>query len=85
MLRVGLLRIGLSASWLSDAQVCITLNTNDGGSPALTIEIPWTSRKASYDCVPAHSEQNSDPKLVQAIVRAHTWLADLKSGRFLIG
>jgi DNA invertase Pin-like site-specific DNA recombinase len=67
---------------LGDAQVCIALNTKDGGSPAQTIEIPWTSNKPSYDCVPAHKEHKPDPKLIQAIVRAHAWLADLKSGGF---
>jgi site-specific DNA recombinase len=33
--------------------------------------------------VPAPSKPKPDPKLVQAIVRAHAWLADLKNGRFL--
>jgi len=28
--------------------------------------------------VPAHSEHKPDPKLIQAIVRAHAWLTDLR-------
>jgi hypothetical protein len=67
---------------LSDAKIRITLNAQDSESPAPTIEIPWTSNKASYDCVPAPSKPKPDMKLVQAIVRAHAWLADLKNGRF---
>jgi site-specific DNA recombinase len=67
---------------LSDTQIRVTLNAKDGAPPAPTIEIPWTSNKASYDCVPAPSEPKPDPKLVQAIARAHAWLADLKNGRF---
>jgi len=68
---------------LSNTQIRITLNAMDGGSPAPTIEIPWTSDKASDDCVPPYSEHKPDPKLVQAVVRAHVWVADLKNGRFL--
>jgi site-specific DNA recombinase len=67
---------------LSETHVRVTLNAKDGGSPAPTIEIPRTSNKASYDCVPVHSEHKPDMKLVQAIVRAHAWQADLKNGRF---
>jgi site-specific DNA recombinase len=67
---------------LSGAHIRVTLNAKDGSSPARTIEIPRTSHKASYECVPAPSEPKLDPKRVQAIVRAHAWLADLKNGRF---
>jgi len=67
---------------LRDTQIRVTVNAKDSDSPAPTIEIPWTSNKPSFDCVPAHSEHKPDPKLVQAIVRAHAWLADLKNGRF---
>jgi site-specific DNA recombinase len=67
---------------LGDTQIRVTLNAKDSDSPVPAIEIPWTSNKVSYDCVPAHSEPKPDPKLVQAIARAHAWLADLKNGRF---
>jgi site-specific DNA recombinase len=67
---------------LSDSQIRVTLNARGRASPVATVKIPWTSNKTNYDCVPAHSEHKPDPKLVQAIVRAHAWLADLKNGRF---
>jgi len=67
---------------LSDTQIRVTLNASGQASPAATVKIPWRSTKVSCDCVPAHSEQKPDMKLVQAIVRAHAWLADLKNGRF---
>jgi hypothetical protein len=67
---------------LSDTQIRVTLNARGRASPAATVKIPWTPNKTSYDCVPTHSEHKPDPKLVQAIVRAHAWLADLKNGRF---
>jgi len=67
---------------LSDTQIRVTLNAKDSDPPAPAIEIPWRSNKVSYDCVPAHSKPRPDLKLVQAIVRAHAWLADLKNGRF---
>jgi site-specific DNA recombinase len=68
---------------LGDTQIRVTLNARGRASPAATVKIPWTSDKTTYDCVPAHSEHKPDLKLVQAIVRAHAWLADLKNGRFL--
>jgi site-specific DNA recombinase len=67
---------------LSDTRIRVTVNAKDSDSSATAIEIPWTSKNASYDCLPAHSEPKPDPKLVQAIMRAHVWLADLKNGRF---
>jgi site-specific DNA recombinase len=66
---------------LSDAQIRVTLK-DAGSPPAPTIDIPWTSNKASYNYGPAPSEQKQDPKLVQAVVRAHVWLTNLKNGRF---
>jgi DNA invertase Pin-like site-specific DNA recombinase len=54
--------------------------------PAYTgrpIEIPWKRAKANAAIVIESTEQKtSDPKLLQAIVRAHAWLNDLTSGRF---
>lgn len=52
--------------------------------PAYTgrsIEIPWKVAKANATTVIEPTDQSkSDPKLLQAIVRAHAWLNDLKSG-----
>ncbi len=47
------------------------------------IEIPW---QASVKNIPALAPSLSDidqpdPKLLQAIVRAHAWLRDLQSGK----
>lgn len=53
--------------------------------PAYTerpIEIPWRLAKTNAATVIEPTGQNtSDPKLLQAIVRAHAWLNDLTSGR----
>jgi hypothetical protein len=67
---------------LSDTRIRVTVNAKDSDSPAPAIEIPRTSDKASCHCVPAHSERKPDPKLLQVMVRAQAWLADLKNGRF---
>jgi DNA invertase Pin-like site-specific DNA recombinase len=54
--------------------------------PAYTgrpIEIPWTPAKTNAATVIESTGQNkSDPKLLQAIVRASAWLNDLKSGHY---
>jgi DNA invertase Pin-like site-specific DNA recombinase len=61
------------------------INTNHirvAMKPAYTgrpIEIPWKATKAI--AVTVTDQSKSDPKLLQAIVRAHAWLNDLKSGR----
>jgi DNA invertase Pin-like site-specific DNA recombinase len=47
------------------------------------IETPWELAKTSAATVIEPTDKNkSDPKLVQAIVRAHAWLNELTSGRY---
>jgi site-specific DNA recombinase len=53
-----------------------------GRSKPATIEVPWTRTKAGQIHPPSTREGERDQKLVQAVVRAHVWLSDLKSGRF---
>jgi len=68
---------------LSDSSVCITLNSRtQEGDTSNSISIPWTRNKVSYGLVPPSAERKADPKLLQAIVRAHAWLAHLRSGHF---
>lgn len=54
--------------------------------PAYTerpIEIPWRLAKTNAAAVIEPTDQSqSDPKLLQAIVRAHAWLNDLTSCRY---
>lgn len=45
--------------------------------------IPWQPRQpSSASIVEADGERQTDPKLVQAIVRAHSWLRDLQNSKF---
>jgi hypothetical protein len=47
------------------------------------IEIPWKLAKTNAATVIEPTDQSkSDPKLLQAIVRAHAWLNELTSGRY---
>ena len=65
---------------LSSNHIKIAMKPAYAGRP---IEVPWASAKADVATVIEPKEQaKSDPKFVQALVRAHTWLSDLKSGRF---
>ena len=70
---------------LSETIVRITLKsekaTASGGLPT-TIEVPWTRTKASHTHALAPPDRKPDQKLLQAVVRAHAWLAELKSERF---
>jgi DNA invertase Pin-like site-specific DNA recombinase len=69
---------------LSDALVRITFKSEgqaEGSSPE-TLEIQRTPTKVSHTHSLPPSDGKPDQKLLQAIVRAHAWLADLKSGRF---
>jgi site-specific DNA recombinase len=69
---------------LSDTLVRIFFksgNQTNSSSPT-TIEIPWIRAKASHTHQLPSPDRNPDQKLLQAIVRAHAWLADLRSGRF---
>ena len=63
--------------------VRITVKSEDqaDSSSANSLEIPWDPTKACRTHVPP-SDGAPDQKLLQAIVRAHAWLADLQSGRF---
>jgi hypothetical protein len=65
--------------------VRITFTSEDhqaDGSSAQTLEIPWAPTKASRTHAPPPSDGKADQKLLQAVVRAHAWLADLQNGRF---
>jgi DNA invertase Pin-like site-specific DNA recombinase len=47
------------------------------------IEIPWKLAKTnSATVIEPTGQSKPDPKLLQAIVRAHTWLYELTSGRY---
>ncbi len=46
------------------------------------IEIPWVRQTSDISLIhPTMSETKTDPKLLQAVVRAHVWLNDLHDGR----
>jgi DNA invertase Pin-like site-specific DNA recombinase len=64
--------------------VRITFTSEDeaDGSSANTLEIAWDPTKAGRTHLPPPSDGKSDQNLLQAVVRAHAWLADLQSGRF---
>jgi DNA invertase Pin-like site-specific DNA recombinase len=70
---------------LGETLVRITLKsekaTASGGLPP-TIEVPWTRTKASHTHALPPPDRKPDQKLLQAVVRAHAWLAELNSGRF---
>jgi DNA invertase Pin-like site-specific DNA recombinase len=68
---------------LSDTLIGITIHPEEAskGSKATTVNIPWAPNKVRYGCAPDRSERKPDAKVLQAVVRAHAWLADLKSGR----
>jgi len=47
------------------------------------MDLPWTGAKATSTHVqPADTRDKSDQRLLEAVVRAKAWLADLSSGRF---
>lgn len=48
------------------------------------IDIPWQApiKNALAPAPPSANTDQPDPKLLQAIVRAHTWLRDLQCGKF---
>jgi hypothetical protein len=54
--------------------------TASGGLPT-TIEVPRARTKASHTHALAPPDRKPDQKLLQAVVRAHAWLAELKSER----
>jgi hypothetical protein len=69
---------------IGTALVRISLDAGDQGdrSQPATIEIPWSRTEESFAQPSSCEESKTDQKLLQAVVRAHAWLADLKSGRF---
>ena len=52
------------------------------GSPNETIEIPWTRKITKGFKVVSPPCGEADHKVLQAVARAHAWLADLTSGRY---
>jgi site-specific DNA recombinase len=70
---------------LSERVIRVTLRSeNDAvGAPPAVIEIEQNQTKSNHSCsLPADTQRKPDEKLLQAVVRAHAWLADLQSGRF---
>jgi len=70
---------------LSESVIRVTLRSeNDAvGAPPAVIEIEQNQTKSNHSCsLPADTQRKPDQKLLQAVVRAHAWLADLQSGRF---
>jgi site-specific DNA recombinase len=69
---------------LSESLIRISLAPGEltGRSKPATIEIPWTRTEAGQAHPPPITKGQPDQRLVQAVVRAHVWLSDLKSGRF---
>jgi hypothetical protein len=61
----------------------VTFKSDDqaDGSSASTLEIPWAPTKAGHTHL-LPPDGKPEQKLLQAVVRAHAWLADLQSGRF---
>lgn len=58
------------------------IGTNSG-TPE-TIEIPWQApvKNGPIPPPPSPNAAPSDSKLLQAVVRAHAWLRDLKGGKY---
>jgi hypothetical protein len=75
-------RIELVVIGKSLVRITFTSEDQADGSSAETLEIPWDPTKASRTHLPPPSDGKPDHKLLQAVVRAHAWLADLESGRF---
>jgi DNA invertase Pin-like site-specific DNA recombinase len=69
---------------LGKTLVRITFNSKDqaDNSPR-TVDIPWTRTRPSHTHVqPADTGRKPNQKLLEAVVRARAWLADLATGRF---
>jgi site-specific DNA recombinase len=63
--------------------IVVTLSsTGTDGSPTETINIPWASKKPDRpDTSALPRDREPDQKLLQAVVRAHAWLADVANDR----
>lgn len=44
--------------------------------------VPWQPRQAGSVIIESNAAREPDPKLVQAVVRAHGWLRDLQNNKF---
>jgi site-specific DNA recombinase len=64
---------------VSDGRIHVALKQPKGKRGP--IEIPWTPSPKGAAQVVTPSETMVDQKLVKSIIRAHTWLQDLSSGR----
>src|SRR5262249_37442764 len=64
--------------------VRITLNSGDQANPSSeTVDVAWTRAKAANTQVRSvNIHPKPDQKLLEAVVRARAWLADLTTGRF---
>jgi hypothetical protein len=66
---------------LDQKHVVITLKSENGSEP---IEVPWSHRKtrelAQIDEARSNGHRPPNPRLVQAIIRAHVWLKLLTDG-----
>ncbi|MDR6303298.1 DNA invertase Pin-like site-specific DNA recombinase [Nitrobacter vulgaris] len=71
---------GVDRAVINRNHIWIAMKPAYAGRP---IEIPWRLGKANAVTVIETTDQSqSDPKLLQAIVRAYAWLNDLKSGHY---
>jgi hypothetical protein len=65
---------------VTDRTVRITVNAGQGHA---SIEAPWVGKPANGTSIPPTAgESETDPRLLQAMVRAHVWLSDLSDGRY---
>lgn len=66
---------------VTDQTIRVTLGRNVDSNAS--IEIPWTpTAQGIVSNQHATSETKTDPKLLQAVVRAHVWLNGLRDGRY---
>jgi DNA invertase Pin-like site-specific DNA recombinase len=71
---------GIDRAVINSNHIRIAMKPAYAGRP---IEIPWKLARTNTATVIEPADQSkSDPKLVQAVARAHAWLNDLKSGRY---
>jgi hypothetical protein len=71
---------GIDRAVINTNHIQIMMKPAYAGRP---IEIPWKlARTNTATVIEPTDKSKSDPKLVQAVARAHTWLNDLTSGRY---
>jgi site-specific DNA recombinase len=67
---------------LFDASLRITFKAPSNGSSPTT-EMSWTRIKAGpTHILPVNAQRKPDQKLLQAVVRSHAWLANLKDNQY---